>query len=68
MLMKLLGIVENRIEFVEDRKGHDFRYAISYEKIKSELGYKPLISFKKGLEETIDWYLSNQDWWSNERI
>lgn len=45
--------------FVEDRKGHDFRYSISYNKSKDLLGYKPRVSFESGLDETIAWYLYN---------
>lgn len=50
------------IQFVEDRSGHDFRYAINAQKIKN-LGWKPETSFDSGLEETIDWYLNNKWWW-----
>ena len=53
---------KNLIEFVADRPGHDFRYAIDCSKIKNELGWNPKISFDKGLENTIDWYLDNQKW------
>ena len=48
---------ENLIQFVEDRKGHDFRYAIDSTKIKKELGWSPSVSFDEGLEKTIEWYL-----------
>ena len=51
------------ISYVEDRKGHDRRYAIDPSKIESQLGWKPETDFKDGLSETIDWYLSNQEWW-----
>jgi dTDP-glucose 4,6-dehydratase len=52
----------SRIDFVEDRKGHDFRYSVNYTKIR-ELGYSPKIEFELGLVETIDWYKSNlKDW------
>jgi len=50
------------ITFVPDRPGHDRRYAINSQKIKRELGWKPLISFTNGLEKTIKWYLDNQKW------
>lgn len=52
----------NLITFVKDRPGHDKRYAIDASKIIGELGWKPDHSFEQGLEETIDWYLSNQEW------
>ncbi|HEX9023642.1 MAG TPA: dTDP-glucose 4,6-dehydratase [Geobacteraceae bacterium] len=55
---------ENRklITFVKDRPGHDRRYAIDASKIKRELGWEPSYTFGRGLEETVDWYLSNQEW------
>jgi len=50
------------IEFVIDRSGHDRRYAINSQKVISEIGWSPKIDFKKGLRETIAWYLDNRDW------
>lgn len=52
----------NLIKFVKDRPGHDRRYAINCHKIKRELGWKPSVDFRSGLEETVDWYLNNLDW------
>ena len=52
----------SKIEFVKDRPGHDYRYAINAELIEKELGWKPKIPFEIGLEETILWYLNNQVW------
>jgi len=54
------------IEFVTDRPGHDFRYAIDPTKIEEELGWRPQESFETGLEKTVRWYLENREWW--ERI
>jgi dTDP-glucose 4,6-dehydratase len=51
------------IEFVEDRKGHDFRYSVNWTKISSELGYKPRIKFEDGLRDTVRWYKDNPTWW-----
>jgi dTDP-glucose 4,6-dehydratase len=51
------------ITFVEDRAGHDWRYAIDATRIMDELGYKPHESFETGLQRTLDWYLSNEEWW-----
>lgn len=50
------------ISFVEDRKGHDFRYAIAPDKIKAELGWEPETMFADGIRRTIEWYLNNMDW------
>ncbi len=66
LMEKKLGKTESKLEklitFVEDRPGHDLRYAIDASKIKNELGWSPSVTFEQGLEHTIDWYLSNQDW------
>ncbi|QND35909.1 dTDP-glucose 4,6-dehydratase [Sinorhizobium meliloti] len=51
------------IAFVDDRPGHDHRYAMDTSKIERELGWKPLESFETGLSRTIDWYLANSWWW-----
>ena len=53
------------ITFVKDRPGHDLRYAIDASKINKELGWKPSVTFEEGLEQTIDWYLSNTEWLNN---
>lgn len=53
------------ITFVEDRPGHDMRYAIDASKIRSELGWQPRQSFTSGLAETVKWYLAQADWWRN---
>ena len=54
---------EEQIEFVLDRPGHDFRYAIDSTKIRNELGWRPIETFETGLRRTVEWYLSNSDWW-----
>ena len=51
------------IQYVEDRPGHDFRYAINSDKIMKDLGWVPEESFKSGIEKTINWYLENSKWW-----
>ncbi len=56
------GSSANLITFVEDRPGHDHRYAIDATKIRSELGWKPLYTFEEGLKKTIDWYVENTTW------
>tara|TARA_B100001250_G_C19303115_1_gene572806 strand:- start:159 stop:611 length:453 start_codon:yes stop_codon:yes gene_type:complete len=52
-----------QIMFVEDRPGHDFRYAIDSTKIKSELGWEPKESFETGIQKTVSWFLENKNWW-----
>ncbi|RZJ52036.1 MAG: dTDP-glucose 4,6-dehydratase [Flavobacterium sp.] len=59
------GASEELITYVKDRPGHDLRYAIDATKINKELGWKPSVTFEEGLEKTIDWYLSNEDWLRN---
>jgi dTDP-glucose 4,6-dehydratase len=54
--------VRSTISYVKDRPGHDRRYAIDCSKIKAELGWKQTLSFKEGLEKTVDWYLANPKW------
>jgi dTDP-glucose 4,6-dehydratase len=56
------NISHDLITFVEDRKGHDFRYAIAPDKIKKELGWEPETPFSKGIRLTIEWYLGNMEW------
>lgn len=51
------------IQFVTDRPGHDFRYAVDASKIKSELNWTPSVSFEEGISQTIKWYLNNRLWW-----
>jgi dTDP-glucose 4,6-dehydratase len=54
---------KEQIVYVQDRPGHDMRYAINNQKVVSEIGWEPTISFEKGLDQTIEWYLNNSDWW-----
>ena len=56
------GESERLITFVTDRAGHDLRYAIDSSKIQNELGWLPSVKFNEGLEKTVDWYLSNEQW------
>jgi len=62
LILKHLNKSEDMIQFVEDRKGHDYRYAIDPTKIKNELGWEPKTKFEDGIIKTIDWYLANPDW------
>ena len=56
------GSSSKLISFVKDRPGHDLRYAIDASKINNTIGWEPSVTFEKGLEITVDWYLSNKDW------
>lgn len=56
------GTSAQLIHFVEDRAGHDLRYAIDASKIRRELGWEPSLRFEEGLDKTVDWYLNNDDW------
>jgi dTDP-glucose 4,6-dehydratase len=60
-----IGHSEKLITYIKDRPGHDRRYAIDATKINKELGWKPSVTFEQGLSETIDWFLSNQEWLQN---
>lgn len=61
-LLELLGKPVSLIKYVQDRPGHDRRYAIDCSKAEAELGWQPSVTFEEGLRETIAWYQSNQDW------
>lgn len=63
IILDEFGLGEEMIEYVEDRKGHDFRYAIDFDKIQKELGWSPEYNFEQGLKATIEWYKNNEDWW-----
>jgi dTDP-glucose 4,6-dehydratase len=53
------------ITFVEDRPGHDLRYAIDASKIEQELGWRPAETFESGIRKTVEWYLENRTWWEH---
>jgi dTDP-glucose 4,6-dehydratase len=61
-LLDAMGVGWDRVDYVEDRKGHDRRYSLDDSKVRA-LGYMPRHSFDDGLAETIAWYRDNQDWW-----
>jgi dTDP-glucose 4,6-dehydratase len=54
---------EKMIEYVNDRLGHDLRYAIDFSKAKRELAWEPQINFSDGLAQTVAWYQENESWW-----
>lgn len=64
LILKHLQKPESLIEYVKDRLGHDRRYAIDSSKIQNELGWSPSYSFEDAIIKTIDWYISNKDWWN----
>ena len=63
LILKAMDADKSSIEYVEDRKGHDFRYSVDWTKINRELGYEPQVKFEDGLRETIQWYRDNEAWW-----
>ena len=65
-ILKALNKPDSLKTFVEDRKGHDMRYAMDHTKISKELGWQPSVTFEEGIKKTVDWYEKNRDWW--ERI
>lgn len=62
LIIKNLGKSEELIKYVQDRPGHDRRYAIDNTKITSELGWSPSYTFEQGIKETIEWYLAHEEW------
>ncbi|MGK2848808.1 MAG: dTDP-glucose 4,6-dehydratase [Minisyncoccota bacterium] len=62
-LLEILGKTEEEITYVQDRPGHDRRYAINHAKITQELGWTPTVSLEEGLRRTVAWYQANRDWW-----
>ncbi len=62
-ILALMGKDESAISFVTDRKGHDRRYAISWDKIHASLGWSPQYGFDEWLEKTVAWYRANEQWW-----
>lgn len=65
IILQALGKSEKLITYVEDRKGHDQRYAIDPSFIHSELGWFPQTNFENGIQKTISWYMDNCNWWKN---
>jgi dTDP-glucose 4,6-dehydratase len=58
-----MGLGEEAIEYVPDRPGHDFRYALDNTKVERELGWRPAVRFEDGLRRTVDWYRNHPEWW-----
>lgn len=64
-ILQTLHKPQSLIQYVADRLGHDLRYAIDPTKMETELGWKPVYTFDTGIPQTIEWYLSNKEWWQN---
>ncbi|MEC7985137.1 MAG: dTDP-glucose 4,6-dehydratase [Myxococcota bacterium] len=64
-ILDILGKPHSLIEFVTDRLGHDWRYAIDARRLRNELSWTPQYSFQDGLKQTVDWYLEHQSWWKD---
>jgi dTDP-glucose 4,6-dehydratase len=62
-ILESMGKDLSWVDYVDDRKGHDFRYSVDWGKAKNQLGYIPSIEFNEGLSETIAWYEKNMEWW-----
>jgi len=65
-VLEIMGKSKALIEFVEDRPGHDIRYSLNSQKIRSETGWSPKYSFPEALEKTVKWYLENKWWWEKK--
>jgi dTDP-glucose 4,6-dehydratase len=63
IILDKMGKSNLDIEFVEDRKGHDFRYSVNSKKVHSDLKFKTLTNFENGISNTIEWYIENSKWW-----
>lgn len=63
IILNEFGLGEEKIKYITDRQGHDFRYSVDWSKAQIELGYHPEVDFSKGIVDTIDWYKNNQKWW-----
>lgn len=63
IILSEMNYPDSYIEFVEDRKGHDFRYSVNWSKISTELDYLPEVKFEDGLRDTISWFSENEQWW-----
>ena len=64
-ILALMGKGEDAIEFVTDRPGHDRRYSVDWSKIHRELGWKPKHTFESALQETVEWFKTNESWWKH---
>jgi dTDP-glucose 4,6-dehydratase len=63
-ISEIMGEGQSTIECVKDRRGHDFRYSVNWNKLAVETGYEPKNNFNDGLSQTVDWYKNNYEWWA----
>ena len=63
LILKHMNLDDSHIDFVEDRKGHDFRYSVDWSKIRHKLGYEPQANFDEEISNTVTWYINNPEWW-----
>jgi dTDP-glucose 4,6-dehydratase len=68
IIMAVLNKNKDSIEFVNDRKGHDFRYSVNFNKIQKDCGYNPIKSFENAIVETVNWYQDNEKWWRPQKL
>jgi len=62
-ILQILGYNQDMLEFVADRPGHDWRYAVDSCKLRDQLGWEPIVDFEDGLRRTVEWYKNNEQWW-----
>jgi len=66
-ILKLMGKSEDWFDRVNDRPGHDRRYAINWDKLRTELGWQPKLGWEGGIQAAIDWYTANEAWWKPQK-
>jgi dTDP-glucose 4,6-dehydratase len=67
LVIAILNKSNDCIQFVNDRKGHDFRYSVDFNKIKKDCGYTPMKNFESAIIETVNWYQNNEKWWRPQK-
>lgn len=65
VILRLMGAPNDQLTFIKDRPGHDRRYSVDWQKINTDLGWQPSVTLEQGLQQTIDWYTNNQQWWQD---
>jgi dTDP-glucose 4,6-dehydratase len=67
LIIAIMNKSNDYIKFVNDRKGHDFRYSVDFNKIKKDCGYTPMKNFESAIIETVNWYQNNEKWWRPQK-